>query len=46
MAQGYLLGAIRQPTVAKPIIRFIMNLDISVQKMRHSLALISHNKVQ
>ena len=46
MEQGYLVGAIRQPTVVKPIIRFIMKLDVSVQKMRHSLALISHNKVQ
>jgi len=46
LSQGYLVGAIRQPTVAKPIIRFIVNLEVSVQKMRHSLALISHNKVQ
>jgi 8-amino-7-oxononanoate synthase len=46
MAQGYLVGAIRQPTVPKPIIRVILNLSISVQKIRHALALISHNSVQ
>ena len=46
MAQGYLVGAIRQPTVEKPIIRLILNLSVSMQKIRHVLALISHNKVQ
>ncbi len=46
MAQGYLIGAIRQPTVEKPIIRLILNLSVSMQKIRHALALISHNKVQ
>ena len=46
MAQGYLVGAIRQPTVDKPIIRLILNLSISMQKIRHAMALISHNKVQ
>ena len=46
MAQGYLVGAIRQPTVEKPIIRLILNLSIPMQKIRHALALISHNKVQ
>jgi len=46
MAQGYLVGAIRQPTVEKPIIRLILNLSVSMQKIRHALALISHNKVQ
>lgn len=46
MAQGYLIGAIRQPTVKKPIVRVILNLSVSIQKMRHALALISHNKVQ
>jgi len=46
MAQGYLVGAIRQPTVEKPIMRVILNLNVSVQKIRHVLALISHNTVQ
>jgi 8-amino-7-oxononanoate synthase len=45
MAQGYLVGAIRQPTVEKPIIRLILNVNVSLQKIRHALALISHNKV-
>jgi 8-amino-7-oxononanoate synthase len=46
MAQGYLVGAIRQPTVAKPMMRVILNLSVSTKKIRHVLALISHNKVQ
>ena len=46
MAQGYLVGAIRQPTVEKPIMRVILNLGVSVKKLRHVLALISHNTVQ
>ena len=46
MAQGYLIGAIRQPTVEKPIVRVILNLNVSVKKLRHALALIRHNSVQ
>ena len=46
MSQGYLVGAIRQPTVKKPIMRVILNLSVSTKKIRHALALISHNKVQ
>ncbi len=46
MAQGYLVGAIRQPTVEKPIMRVILNLVVSVQKIIHALELISHNSVQ
>ncbi len=46
MAQGYLVGAIRQPTVKKPIMRLILNLSVSLQKTRHALALIRHNKIQ
>ena len=45
VSQGYLVGAIRQPTVEKPIMRVILNLGVSVKKIRHALALISHNKV-
>ena len=46
MTQGYLVGAIRQPTVAQPIIRLILNVAVPVKKIGHALALISHNKVQ
>ncbi len=46
ISQGYLIGAIRQPTVDKPMLRVILNLSISRQKIRHALALIRHNKVQ
>ena len=46
MAQGYLIGAIRQPTVDKPIVRVILNLNVSIKKLRHALALIRHNSVQ
>jgi 8-amino-7-oxononanoate synthase len=46
MAQNYLVGAIRQPTVPKPILRVILNLSISTKKLRHVLALIKHNTVQ
>jgi len=46
MEQGYLVGAIRQPTVEKPIMRVILNLGVSTQKIRHVLALISHNTIQ
>ncbi|MEY3002049.1 MAG: hypothetical protein RLZZ428_424 [Pseudomonadota bacterium] len=46
MAQGYLVGAIRQPTVKQPIVRVILNVAVSVQKIKHALALISHNTVQ
>jgi len=46
MSQGYLVGAIRQPTVKKPIMRVILNLSVDTKKIRHVLALISHNKVQ
>jgi 8-amino-7-oxononanoate synthase len=46
MSQGYLIGAIRQPTVKKPIVRVILNLSVSIDKIRHALALISHNLIQ
>ncbi len=46
MEQGYLVGAIRQPTVERPMMRVILNLSVSVQKLRHVLALIRHNLVQ
>jgi len=44
--QGYLVGAIRQPTVQKPIMRVILNVDVSMEKLRHVVALIRHNAVQ
>ena len=46
MSQGYLVGAIRQPTVEKPIMRVILNVGVPLKKIRHVLALISHNTVQ
>ena len=46
MEQGYLVGAIRQPTVEKPILRVILNLSVSTEKLHHVLALIKHNTVQ
>jgi 8-amino-7-oxononanoate synthase len=46
MEQGYLVGAIRQPTVKKPMMRVILNLGVSVKKLQHVLALIRHNTVQ
>ena len=46
MGQGYLVGAIRQPTVEKPILRVILNLSVSSKKLQHVLALIRHNTVQ
>ena len=46
MAQGYLVGAIRQPTVQKPIMRVILNLSVPTKKIRHAIALISHNTVE
>ena len=46
MKQGYLVGAIRQPTVKQPILRVILNLAVSTKKLHHVLALIRHNTVQ
>lgn len=43
MAQGYLVGAIRQPTVARPILRVILSLGVPMREIRHALALIHHN---
>jgi 8-amino-7-oxononanoate synthase len=46
MEQGYLVGAIRQPTVTKPMMRVILNTSISLKQIKHVLALIRHNSVQ
>ncbi len=46
MEQGYLVGAIRQPTVEKPIMRVILNVNVPLKKIKHALALIRHNTVQ
>ena len=46
MSNGYLVGAIRQPTVDTPILRVILNLGVSLKKLQHVLALIRHNTVQ
>ncbi|MFT7823621.1 MAG: pyridoxal phosphate-dependent aminotransferase family protein [Sulfurimonas sp.] len=46
ISQGYLVGAIRQPTVEKPILRVILSLAVPVKELRHALALIRHNTVE
>jgi 8-amino-7-oxononanoate synthase len=43
---GYLVGAIRQPTVEKPIMRMILNVHVSMKEIVHTLALIRENSVQ
>lgn len=43
MSQGYLIGAIRPPTVKKPILRVILTLGVPMAETRHALALIHHN---
>lgn len=42
----YLVGAIRQPTVAKPIMRLILNAGVEMRKIIHTIALIRENSVQ
>jgi len=46
MSQGYLVGAIRPPTVKKPILRVILSLGVPMPELRHALALIRHNTVE
>jgi len=46
LEQNYLVGAIRQPTVKEPILRVILNADVSTKKLRHLLKLIRLNLVQ
>jgi len=43
---GYLVGAIRQPTVDKPIMRLILNVEVGMKKIIHTIALIRENSVQ
>jgi len=43
---GYLVGAIRQPTVQRPIMRVILNASVGMKKIIHTLALIRANSVQ
>ena len=43
LSQGYLVGAIRQPTVAVPIMRVILNANIPSKKLRHAIKLIALN---
>ncbi len=40
MQEGFLVGAIRQPTVEKPIIRLIPRLGVSVKKLQRVLILL------
>ena len=44
--KGYLVGAIRQPTVQTPMIRLILNIDISLEKMKFFLSFLRDKKVQ
>jgi len=44
--KGYLVGAIRQPTVKKPIMRVILNVGIPCKKIATVLACISDKTVQ
>ncbi|MCF6207066.1 MAG: pyridoxal phosphate-dependent aminotransferase family protein [Sulfurovum sp.] len=46
MEQNYIVGAIRQPTVPHPILRVILNVEVSTDKLRHLLRLIRLNLVQ
>ncbi len=44
--KGYLVGAIRQPTVAHPILRIIPRLGVSKKALRNVLRLISDTSLQ
>lgn len=44
--KGYLVGAIRQPTVDKPIMRVILNVGVPLKKIRDVLRIITNNTVQ
>lgn len=46
MSQGILVGAIRQPTVEHAIMRLILNVSVSLTKIKEALALIDHNSVK
>lgn len=46
LKEGYLVGAIRPPTVEKPILRVILNTSVSLEKLKHLLALIRLNLVE
>lgn len=43
--EGYIVGAIRQPTVQTPMMRVILNLNVAVDDIKHVLALIRHNQI-
>jgi len=42
----YLVGAIRQPTVKRPIMRLILNVGVSIDKIMHTVAVIRENSIQ
>ena len=46
LSKGYLVGAIRQPTVTKPIMRVILNLSANCQKIVKTLQIISDKQIQ
>ena len=43
---GYLVGAIRQPTVDKPIIRLILNVEVKKSILIHTIAVIRQDSIQ
>ena len=43
---GYLVGAIRQPTVERPIMRLILNVGVKKSLLMHAIALIRQDSVQ
>lgn len=45
MQKGFLVGAIRQPTVNTPILRLIPRLGVSEKKLKQALQLINKNKI-
>lgn len=43
--KGFLVGAIRQPTVSTPILRVIPRLGVSAKKLKQALQLINENTI-
>jgi 8-amino-7-oxononanoate synthase len=46
LEQGYIVGAIRPPTVARPMLRVILNAAVDEARIRHALRLIKLNLVE
>ncbi len=43
LKEGFLVGAIRQPTVAKPIIRLIPRLGVKIKELQRALELVKYS---